>query len=465
MTHKLIFAVTLASLASCTAIGPDYETPRIDLPTRFANSASQASLEAASEGWWGRLGDPLLNDFVKIGLSQNLSIKSALERIIDARSTVQRTGIPSQLDGGITGESFRTKEDDGTISETSGTTADAAFVFDLFGGAAREREQALANVDAAKFDVGTVRLAYLADLVNSYILARYYQAAASITRQTIESRRQTLDIVQRRRAADEATRLELAQAKSLLATAQASLPVLEANVDVNVFHIATLLAKPAAEVRARMLRGRAQPRPKGGMAAGIPADLLRNRPDVRFAERNLAAATAGVGIAKSRLYPSLRLLGSITTGTDETWTFGPSLSLPILNQPVLQSNVRTASSRVRQAELAWRNSVLTAVEETQAAISLTRSWRRQVGSLWTAVAAAREVHELSRESYKAGAVTLTDVLDAERSVAANRLAYSAGVRDWSSSWVQLQVSTGKGWLAGMKIVKKGEKPVEVAAKN
>ncbi|MFY0692394.1 MAG: efflux transporter outer membrane subunit [Paracoccaceae bacterium] len=465
MTHKLVLTLTAASLAACTAAGPDYTSPQMDLPTKFANSASQSTLEAASEGWWGRLGDPLLNDLVQTGLSQNLSIKSALERIIDARASSQRSGLPSQFDGDISLESVRTKEDDGTISETSGSTADAAFVFELFGGAARSREQSLANLDAAKFDVGTVRLAYLADMVNSYILARYFQAAASITRQTIESRKQTLDIVQRRRSADEATRLELAQAKSLLATAQASLPILLANFDVNVFHIATLLDKPAAEVRARMLRGRAQPRPRGGTAAGVPADLLRNRPDVRFAERQLAAATAGIGIAKSRLYPSLRLFGSITTGTDETWTFGPSLTLPILNQPVLQSNVKTASSKARQAELAWRNSVLTAVEETQAAISLTRSWRRQVGSLWNAVSAAQEVHELSRESYKAGAVTLTDVLDAERSVAANRLAYSAGVRDWSSSWVQLQVATGKGWLAGMKIVKKSEKPVEVAAKN
>lgn len=405
--------------------------------------------DASRTAWWTSFGDPTLNELVDIGLRQNLDIRTATERIRAARANVDRFGIPQQAEGGIAAEARRINTPGGPIIEQSGVTADAFFVLDLFGEFTRARQGAVANLEAVQFDAGTARLAYLAEIITAYNEARYYQAAASITRQSIASRRQTLDLVQRRAEAGEATSLELAQARSLLATAEANLPILIGRYDENVFRIATLVAQPGALVKGRMDSGRAQLRPRGGTPVGVPADILRNRPDVRAAERNFATATASVGVTEAQLLPRLTLDGTVTVGDIDSWGFGPSLILPLLNQPVLQANKRVAESNARQAELVWRGAVLNAVEDTQSALALTRQWANQVAAFGRAVQASTEVLELSRQAYDVGGSTLLDLIDAERVIAENRLSQANAIRNWTSSFVQLQVGTGKGWLVGV----------------
>ncbi len=453
MKNGSIATIMLLPIMGCTIAGQDYKEPQVVVPERFVNAPSDTLSQAATIAWWRMLRDPLLDEFVSVGLKQNLDIRSAVERISAAAAGARRTGINSQIDGSISGDLRRSRDDDGIVSNEEIGVVNASFVFDLFGGIRRGREESLARVDVAKLDVGTVRLAYLADLVGSYITARYYQNAAWITRQSIESRRQALDFVERRFEAREATSLERAQARSLLATAQASLPILEANYQVSAFRIATLINQPAGAVLSRMNRGRAQPRPQGGLRTGVPADLLRNRPDVRAAEREFAASIAAIGVAEAQLYPSLQLLGNVTAGNGRTWAFGPSITVPLLNLPIRAANRDIARSRAREAELIYRQQVLRAIEETQSALVLTRFQRRQTGSYGAATAAAREVVELSRESYENGAVTIIEILDAERTLLSNRLELARSTRDWTSSWVQLQVSVGKGWLAGVKSVR------------
>jgi multidrug efflux system outer membrane protein len=437
------------ALQACSPVGPNYTEPRIELPATFVNGGSTALQDASRTVWWSSFNDPLLNDLVQIGLAQNLDIRAATERIRAARANIDRFGIPEQFDGGIAAEARRINTPGGEIIEQSGGTADAFFVFDLFGRFTRSRQGAVADLEAVQFDAGTVRLAFLAEVIDAYNEARYYQAAAGITRQSIASRRQTLDLVQRRADAGEATALEQAQARSLLATAEASLPILIGRYEENVFRIATLVAQPAALVKSRMDPARGQLRPRGGTATGIPADILRNRPDVRAAERNFAAATASVGVAEAETLPALSLSGFIAVGTDDTWSFGPTLFAPILNQPRLQANRRVAESNARQAELTWRSSVLNAVQDTQTALALTRQWQNQVAAFGRAVAASTEVLDLSSQAYDVGATTLLDVMDAERVIFENRLSQANAIRNWTSSYVQLQVGTGKGWLVGV----------------
>ena len=224
-----------------------------------------------------------------------------------------------------------------------------------------------------------------------------------------------------------------------------ALPMLQANFEASVFRIATLLAEPAGPILARMTQGAGQPTPNRGTATGTPADLLRNRPDIRAAERDLAAATAAIGVAEAELYPSLRLSGFVSEGDEEDWSFGPSLRLPVLNQGLLAARRNEAVARAEEAELIWRQEVLTAVEEVQTSDSALRYWRSQVGAQRAASDAAEEVRTLTRKTYEAGGTVLTDVLDAERRALDNRLVLMAGLRDLSKSWIQLQVATGRGW--------------------
>lgn len=442
---RTIAIVAPAALAACAMVGPDHVHPEMSLAPHFVAGSAGVLAQAPTERWWGGLGDPLLNELATRGLAQNLDIRAARERIRQAEAALRRSGPASQIRGDLTARAGREGDSDGTAEDANAVAADAAFVFDLFGAARRGREAARANLAAAGYEAGTVRLAYLADLADAYVDARYFQNAAWITRQAIQSRRETLALVIRKAEAGEATALDEAQAGALARSAEAALPALQAGFESSVFRIATLLAEPAAPILARMERGAGQPVPQKPAATGTPADLLRNRPDIRAAERDLAAATAAIGVAEAQLYPSLTLSGFVSAGDDESWAFGPSLRLPVLNRGVLAANRAEAVARAGEAELLWRASVLRAVEEVQAAESQTRHWRQQAGALRAAATANDRVRELTRRTYESGETELTDVLDAQRRAHDSQLALAGGVRELAKSWIRLQIATGRGW--------------------
>ena len=445
MRQAIVGSTVALMLSGCATLGPDYTSPKMSFAASYMGSGGPALREAAELAWWRYLNDPVLNDLVATGLAQNLGVRAALERIVAARENVRRFGLSQQINGDVAIESLRSDLDDNGGLDSATATADAFFVFDLFGEFRRGRERSLAELEAAQYDVGTVRLAYLSDIVTNYILARYYETAAAITRQSIASRRQTLEAVRERAGAEEGTELEVARARSLLASAEATLPILVAQARVSAFRIATLLNVPTATVMAKLNAARQIPRPSGGAAAGVPADLLRNRPDVRRAERNLAAATAGIGVAEAQLYPSLRLGGTVAAGATDGWSFGPRLTIPVLDQPRRRAAREIAVSNAREAELAYRQEIVQAIEEVEAALALTDARRRQVSAYERAVNTAERALDLSRSSYRADLIPLDDVLDAERTRLSNRLDLALALSEWAQAWVRLQVATGKGW--------------------
>ncbi len=294
-------------------------------------------------------------------------------------------------------------------------------------------------------DLGTAQLAFLTELVDNYVQARYYQEAATILRQTVQSRSRTLQAVENRLEVGDATIIEVQRARADLASAKARLPLQLANYEASVFRIATLLAEPSASLQRQMGQGRAIPRPTGGTSAGVPADLFRSRPDVQAAERSFASATAAVGVSEAQLYPSITLNGSIGTGDTDQWSFGPQVNLALFNRGTLLANRNAAISRARQAELRWRQAVLKASEETEAAIALLRGWRQQLASQKDASEAIGAVAELSLTSYETGEIPLAELLDVERQFADARLSTADARRNATLSWVRLQIATGRGW--------------------
>ena len=196
-----------------------------------------------------------------------------------------------------------------------------------------------------------------------------------------------------------------------------------------------------------MQRGARQPSPPRGAEAGIPADLLRNRPDVRAAERTYAASVAGVGISEAALYPSLDLAGTVTSSNPSSWSFGPVLVIPVLDQPLLRAQRDQAISLAKQSELAWRQSVLSAVQQVQTAQGATIRGRRELASQRSATDLYSRARDLSRETYEAGTTTFLDFLDAERSAGQTALALALSTRGLANDWVDLQIAAGRGWSA------------------
>jgi multidrug efflux system outer membrane protein len=243
------------------------------------------------------------------------------------------------------------------------------------------------------------------------------------------------------------------QAEGLVNTTLAELPGYQTGFNQAANHIATLLGLPATSVTADLRKGSAQPWPRYNTKIGIPADLVRNRPDIRRAERQLAAATASIGVAEAQLYPSLTLSGTIdgsrivasaASGGLGAWSFGPSLNIPIFNGGRLRANVDIAKSAAQQQYLAWKQTVLTGIEEVENALVALRNNYETVAALRKVVDSSEEALGLARESYKGGATSLLDVLDAERSLAASRVSLAASIRNLATSYVSLNVAIGGG---------------------
>jgi multidrug efflux system outer membrane protein len=211
---------------------------------------------------------------------------------------------------------------------------------------------------------------------------------------------------------------------------------------------------------AEMQKGAAQPVFRGGIKSGIPADLIRNRPDIRVAERNLAAATANIGVAESQLYPTITLSGAISPsyvkqagvsgGGLTTWSFGPSLSLPIFDGGRLRANVDIAKSDAKVQYLTWKAAVLNGVEEVENALTAVRHDAETVESLKAQVKTTQESLELSTASYKDGASSLLDVLDAQRNVSTAQASLAAAVQQMAKDYVSLNVAIGGGYAPGGK---------------
>lgn len=443
MNRLVLPLICGTALAGCERLGPEYQAPAIELRNNFVNAAPATLENAADLAWWDRLNDPLLTGLIARGSSQNLDVRTAIERSNAAEAALGRVGLNAQLTGGVEAAVTRQNFDDGPTT-LSNSRASGSYVVDLFGEHENRQTQAQANLGAAQANVDAVRLAYLADITNAYLQARYHQEAAAISRMTVRSRRQTLRQITQRRDVGDATELDVQRARSELATSEATLPTRSAQFETSVFRIATLLAEPAQPIMTKMQAAAFQPRPHGTSPVGHPADLIRNRPDVRAAEQDLIAATAAIGIAEAQLLPSISLSGTLSAGATDGWSFGPKLSIPILNRGALQANQQIAESQARTAELTWRATVLKAVEEVQIALSLSQNLQQKVTHLEHARDASKAVVDLSRRSYQSGVVPFTDVLNAERQHAANQLAVADALREYAVSWMDLQIATGQG---------------------
>ncbi|AZL59521.1 efflux transporter outer membrane subunit [Tabrizicola piscis] len=441
--HALMVLLSVV-LSGCTTVGPDYVVPTVEMPTAFVGAIGTGAQDAAGETWWRGYKDKTLDDLVTRALAANTDLAQARSRIAAVEAALRATGINRQLDGTLTAQSTRAGGDDVSAATTDTATLTGSYVLDLFGGIRRGQERALAERDAVIFDAAATRLAVISSLVGRYIDARYHQEALALTRATISSRERTLELVREQARAGMVSEIDVVRAQSDLASARADLPVFQEGFERNVFALATLLAEPAGPLMRQLQAGVPQPRPRGGTATGVPADLLRNRPDIRAEERRLAAAVAAVGVAEAELYPSLTLSGSVAERDGSTWSFGPSLTLPVLNRGRLSASRDQAVANAQAAELVWRGVVLDATEDVQVAASAYRTNRHRMDRLADAVVSSERLVELSRETFAQGETTLIDLLDAERSYTAARLSLAEATRQTATTWAELQVAIGRG---------------------
>lgn len=470
----------LLILAGCVS-GPDHKPPEMPLPAKFSEGGTKINGDVAGSQWWTAFGDSRLNAFAAQGLAQNLNIQQSLERINQAEAAVVTAGaggLPSLI---VSGDSTTSGQKGSQRSQsetrtTSGGTASASWLLDLWGQYRRATESANASLDAAYSTVDVQRLAYLSDLANSYVNARYYQALISIAQENLKSRRDTLSLTKFQLEAGAASRLDVVQAEGLVNQTLALVPGYEISYRQQVHHIATLLNVPSATIIAQMQGGGKQPVFRGSVRSGVPADLIRNRPDIRVAERNLAAATAQIGVAEAKLFPSITLSGAISpsyihssssSGSLTSWSFGPSLNLPIFDGGTLRAGVKTAESSSREQYIVWKQTVTAGVEQVENYLSAVSRDAQTVAAQRAQVASYQEALQLSTASYKDGASSLLDVLDAQRNVTAAQQSLVQAIQQSALDYIGLNINIGAGYVPAGKatVANAPAKVVKVSAKK
>ena len=442
---RLALCVGYVFLAGC-AVEPYYSTPEVPIESQYVGGLTTTiGSDNQLQQWWLPYQDPLLTDLISRGLKQNLDLQAAIERIKQAQANVRKTGLNSALDGNVSGALTTSGGSDLSSTSSISVGLDANFVIDLFGGIQRGRESAIASLASAKADLETVRLAWLAQIITAYSDARFYQQAIQFTKETIAAREETVAITQRQFDFGATTSYDLALTKALLATAKAVLPEYMALYNANVFAVSSLLDESAQPIFEHMQDNITQLGTPASIDIGIPVDLLHNRPDIRSAEALLTAAVADVGIAESKLYPSISLSGTLseTAGTS-AWSFGPSIVLPILNRDSLSASRDVAESLAKQAEINWRSAILSAVEDVHVAQSNLTQQRQRSKAFNEAASFYKQAFTLAQENYRAGAITLLELLDTDRSTAAARISSASAINDMAKAWATLQIALGAG---------------------
>lgn len=445
---KTFLMALVAVLTACAAVGPDYVRPDAQVQARFAFAGGNALEEAARDRWWTVLNDPVLTDLMEQGLSRNLDLRTAQARIAESAALLRAEGVAaSQLSGSaVLDAPRRTFDTDGNTLDQDNFSLNGSFVFNLFGGATRARQQAGAELAAVQYEAAETRLAYQADLAGAVIEARFFQAAIRSTDRTIANRRRILDLTRQLLDSGQLTRSEQVRAQAELSQARADLPGLRNGLHLSAVRIATLLDAPSGPILAALkASGERQPIPAHRFTAGVPADLLRNRPDVLAAEQRLVAAFAGIGIAEARLYPELSLNGTISGDEDEaSFLLGPRLSLPVLGRGRLISLKAAAEARAVQAEFAWRSTLRGAVGDVERALVSRATALTEIETRSQALAQFRDLTNLSRETFQLGASTLLGLVQAEQEVQSAGLALARARRDLALAAARLAVATGRG---------------------
>jgi multidrug efflux system outer membrane protein len=440
----------LAILAAGCTVGPDYRAPDPVLPPAWSAEAAPAGEAGAI--WWRGFGDPVLEELVQRGLEENTDIGIALARLDEANALVdvQKAGLAPALDAGASGDASTVLDGDG--NDNSRATASLAFGFvpDIFGGQRRRIEQAEATREARRLDVADVQRLAAASIAERYIQLRRSRARLDLLTTSLELQQQTLDIVRQRADAGLSADLDVQRAASDLARTRAQ----RGNLDIAEARAAHDLAILTGQVPAGTdivpPDGTDIPVFAGGPPAGIPADLVRARPDLRAAERELAAASAAIGVATADLYPAFDIPGRLTADIgsadaiigDVVAQIGAALSVPLLDGGRRDAGIRAAEARARQARLAYERTLLEALGEVETALVSLAAIEARTGELGRAVAASQQAFGQLDALYREGLASFIDILDAQRTLISSRESQVDSQADYALAVIDLYRALG-----------------------
>lgn len=450
----------MAVLSGCM-VGPDYEKPRPALPAAWSDAGKAApSRPPELAEWWRRLNDPLLDELVAEAVAGNLDVAASKAKIREARASHRQSA--GALFPSAGGSASATRNRSASASSGPGDTYsqfqagfDANWEIDLFGANRRAVEAARYGMDAAEEELRATLLTLIGDVAASYVEARGYQARIALARRTAASQNESAALTRRKFEAGASAAVDVANASGQAASTAAAIPELESVYAQTVHRLSVLTGRPPAALAERLRKHAPIPRPKLPIPTGVPADILLARPDVRMAERQYAQATAKIGQAEAARYPGVSLTGDIATSglrigdlgrsSSIGWSFGPALTVPVFNAGQLAAAVEVAQAQRDRYFIAYRASVLTALEDVENAIVALAQERIRNGRLASSVERYREAATLSRSLYEAGSASFLDLLTAERSLYSAEESLIQSRVSIAASYIAMNKALGGGW--------------------
>jgi len=440
---RRVVAITTLLLAGCT-VGPNYHPPNMAVPPRFADTGAQTEAsDAELAAWWSAFNDP---ELIKRALAQNLDVETAAARIREARAREVVAGAATlpQVDAEASATRQRISEHAIPVPPGAGGTGggasggfglpgsefntfrigfDASWEIDLFGRTRRSVEAARARTGAAIWNRRDLQVSVAGEVANAYLTLRMLQQRLANAEAELARQERFERLVAARARGGLVTGQDLEQQRSERAAAAAAIPVLRAQAEAQIHALGVLTGDTPEALIAELSPAKALPPAPPLIPAGLPSDLLRRRPDVRAAERELAASTADIGVAVADLYPRFSLtaapalvstaLASLLTWASRSYSIGAALDWPLFNGGRTRGNIAVANARQDQALIAYRKAVLAALQDVEDALSKSDGDRRQLASLEDALGTATRAEDIARARYRGGLVTYSDVLLAQ----------------------------------------------------
>lgn len=472
----LIAALLTACILSGCEVGPNYQRPKTAVPQAFGNYAKPATRPAATTrpvlaiDWWKTFGDPELDSLIERALQSNLDLKLAEARLREARAreafanggfyptlnanagySHQRMSTNAQPFASVAGSQFKFPFE----YDLYQAGFDASWEIDVFGGQRRSIEAATADVAASIQDARGVMLSMTAEVARNYVELRGLQAELDVARHNLAAQKQTVDVTQNLRKQGVGTELDVSRAVAQAATTESQIPLLE-NLRWQAIHrLALLLGLDPNALATELSTEHQIPVPENQIALGMPAELLRRRPDICQAERQLAAAYARVGVAQAELYPKLSLVGSLGLQSSEAsslgdWSsryfnVGPSITWPIFDFGRLKAMVHVRSAEQQQALVQYQQTVLNALREVEDAIVALQTERQRNKSLTESEKANAQSAQLAEDLYRRGLTDFLTVLDAQRRLYESQEALTQSRQTVTTDAIALYKALGGGW--------------------
>lgn len=464
MVLQAIGLFALLLFTGCTQVGPDYAAPSASVPAQWHTpleagiSHDQLSQEALAD-WWKVLEDPLLDSLEQRAVAGNLDLREATARVREARAMrgLHGAALMPTMDAGADLSRSRTSADSGSGSERELYVMgfDAGWELDIFGGRGRAVEAAQAGLEASQAARHDVLVSLTAETALSYVEVRTAQARLASANANLATLEQTYALNHSLYRSGLIDELPVQQSLYILEYTRSQIPALMAGLTTARNRLAVLLGQDPGTLDKEVAEIRPVPMPPITVAIGVPADALRMRPDIRRAERNLAAATAQIGVATAALYPRFKLFGSIGLESlslenlpewaNRTWGLGPALSWNLFDAGAIRQNIAVQNARQEQALIQYEGAILSAREEVEnALITYAREQDRRDG-LERATRAAGQAELLAKDRYKIGLVDFNNVLEAQRSRLSfqDQLVRSQG--EVTADLIRLYKALGGGW--------------------